>query len=777
MKKKSRIILSFILVISLLILSTACGKSAGTAEPGTEEASTGTVSGESAEKDKKVAGSLFSADGDDEEDEDDGGAALTDALFVRPVLIDVALFSTDTDKVKASVPDYTIADDLSNIMNRDRVYVNPEWEKNLIDDGFFVLESGGDEFFEIYESNRYGMIPSFVTVDSLMHSYHLYFLYLQKKTEKDQLYDRLTELTDRMLEASIKQKKSMSPSGDWEDVCDRNIAFFAVGKALLDPSFKPSDYDGIDVHSIQIIEDELELINEAGGITESPLAGGEEYEDYSQYKPRGYYDTDETLKKYFKAMMWYGRRNFRQDSESMDKSAMLISAAMDDKSYDLWSSIYSVTSFFAGESDDNGVCEYRPVIEEAYGKKLSDIKVKDLTDDKCWKEFHELTGKLDPPAINSVPMDDDEGATDKAAENKGFRFMGQRYSIDAAIFQKLIYSMVEENSKGEYRMLPDALDVPAALGSKTAEKILRDDLKAMDYKGYEDNLNELRDKISSSGDETWYVSLYSEWLNTLRPLLEEKGSGYPKFMQSVNWAKRSLEGFLGSYTELKHDTVLYSKQVIAEMGGGEDEEKVDYRGYVEPEPAVYSRFMELAEGTKTGLEKFDLLDDETSEDLDKLYDIADRLKTISEKELKDETLTSDEYDFIEIYGGEIEHFWEQAYKEQADGSYLDTRQFPAPVVVDVATDPNGSVLELATGDVDTVYVVVPVDGTLRIARGSVFNFYQFEQPLSDRMTDHDWRVKLGIDMDDNGEFHWEQVDLPDKPVWTGSYRVKYSYSD
>ena len=61
MKKKSRIILSFILVFSLLILSTACGKSAGTAEPGTEEASTGAVSGESAEKDKKVAGSLLLA--------------------------------------------------------------------------------------------------------------------------------------------------------------------------------------------------------------------------------------------------------------------------------------------------------------------------------------------------------------------------------------------------------------------------------------------------------------------------------------------------------------------------------------------------------------------------------------------------------------------------------------------------------------------------------------------------------------------------------------------
>ncbi len=33
-------------------------------------------------------------------------------------------------------------------------------------------------FFEIYEMNRYSQIPNFVTVDSLMHTYHLYFSYL-----------------------------------------------------------------------------------------------------------------------------------------------------------------------------------------------------------------------------------------------------------------------------------------------------------------------------------------------------------------------------------------------------------------------------------------------------------------------------------------------------------------------------------------------------------------------------------------------------------------------
>ena len=59
----------------------------------------------------------------------------------------------------------------------------------------------------------------------------------------------------------------------------------------------------------------------------------------------------------------------------------------------------------------------------------------------------------------------------------------------------------------------------------------------------------------------WSASLYAGWLDTLRPLLEVKGEGYPVFMQNEEWVKKDLECFAGSYTELKHDTILYAKQV------------------------------------------------------------------------------------------------------------------------------------------------------------------------------------------------------------------------
>ena len=96
-------------------------------------------------------------------------------------------------------------------------------------------------------------------------------------------------------------------------------------------------------------------------------------------------------------------------------------------------------------------------------------------------------------------------------------------------------------------------------------------------------------------------------------------------------------------------------------------------------------------------------------------------------------------------------------------------EMPSALVTDIATDPNGRVLQIATGRPSVIYVIVPVDGTLRLATGTVFDFYQFEQPLSDRMTDTEWRQRIGVWMSEEGTYNWKAV--VEKPWWTASYRV------
>ncbi len=675
---------------------------------------------------------------------------------VRPVFLTVPV-GNGKNAVTPCTKAYTIAPDLSNIDNLWQFYPQEKMKEKLAQNGFVVCDGAGSEFFEIYETNRYNMIPSFVTVDSLMHTYHLYFSYLLKNIERDYLSEKLVQLSERMLSNSTAQYEQLKGS-EWENAAKRNVAFFTVGARLLD------DQTEVQADVREIVESELEKINRAEWIDLSQIT--EDEEDYTQYIPRGYYEGDARLEQYFKAMMWYGRIHFAQASEDLDRSALLITKALADdaQSYALWESIYAVTSFFAGASDDNGVCEYGPVIRETYGDAAS---VQDLIGNAdAFTQYHSMTATLSAPQINSIPIANGENNV-----IPGFRFMGQRFTIDAAIMQKLIYSAVKENSQNAKRMLPDVLDVPAALGSDIALQILEEN-GATDYAGYSENMERLKTALSGENPTLWSASLYAGWLNTLRPLLNEKGEGYPSFMQNEEWLKKDLECFAGSFTELKHDTILYSKQVMAEMGGGYDEEP-DYRGYVEPEPLVYERFAALAGQTAEGLKKYEMLSAKEEENLSRLSRIAEQLLTISNKELQDEVLTDEEYEFIQCYGGSIEHFWYEAAKDESNSETVSTQEFPAAIVVDIATDPNGTILEAATGNPSQIWVVVKVDGKLKIATGSVYSFYQFPWSMEDRLTDSKWRQMMGLQADENGNYNYDTS--ISQPEWTDSYRYQFEW--
>ena len=138
-----------------------------------------------------------------------------------------------------------------------------------------------------------------------------------------------------------------------------------------------------------------------------------------------------------------------------------------------------------------------------------------------------------------------------------------------------------------------------------------------------------------------------------------------------------------------------------------------------------------------------------------------KLKTISEKELNNESLSDADYEFIRTYGGQLEHFWYEVHKKEIESSDIGQnyymQQNPVALVADVATDPNGKVLEEAVGNVFEIYVVVPVDGSLRIAKGGVFSYYEFPWPINDRLTDEAWR-----DLVNYGE-------QPDQPEWTNAF--------
>lgn len=678
----------------------------------------------------------------------------------KPVAVFASKFATYEEvpvNISPKIPAYSVNAGLSNVTNAGDFSFSTEQKTLLVKNAFVVEPSYHSEFYPLYESNRYNYTPSFITTDSMLHNYHLMFDHLLKQLEEQKLATELKSLNASMLSEALNQYNQLKGT-EWENAAKRNVGFFAVGSKLLDSS--------VSIPSIvqDEVNQELVLIEKHGGIDISHVMNiGSDVnvieslkEDYSQYIPRGHYDKTEQLKAYFKSMMWYGRLTFRLKSEDEIKSGVLITLALNKgDNRNSWNKIYEPINFFVGKSDDITYYQFRDLIQQIYGDNAT---LENISSDKNkFLAFVEATKTLEPPQLNSIPIFNSEIQPDREKEIKGFRFMGQRFTIDASIFQRLVDRETPD------RMLPKGLDIPAALGSKEALNILTQ-MGETKYEKYSENMSKMQTYLSTLPAQNWTQNLYWGWLYQLQPLLSIKTDGYPTFMQNNAWVRKELNTFLGSWSELKHDTILYAKQVYAELGGGPGPEEKDDRGYVEPNPYVYARLASLLKMTNEGLDERGLLTANMKDNLSKMEQLAMSLKTISEKELNNETLTDEEYELIRSYGGQLEHFWlevnkdEPEFKNSSWGEYLDEN--PAAIIADVATDPNGSVLEVGTGKISEIYVVVPIDGKLRIAKGGVYSYYEFAWPLSDRLTDKKWREMLNSST------------APNLPDWTSVFTAK-----
>jgi hypothetical protein len=677
-----------------------------------------------------------------------------------------------------------VSEDLSNLENaKNFEWVFKDNKRKILDNGFVVIKGGYGEFFPLYEENRYAFTPNFITTDSVVHSYHLIFNALLEKMEKAKLAQVLKEVTVAMLENATADYEKLKGTV-WENAAKRNMAYFAVAGRLLDDNF------AVPTVVKEPVEMELKLIDSHQGVALSPvinlgLAGAESRiidpsewpseiqkrglkEDYTQYIPRGHYDKSDFLKRYFKAMMWYGRLTFRFKETDEVKSAVLLNFDLsgNKEAFAGWETINETINFFVGKSDDVDYFLFKGEMDKVYGEKP---QLKDLTGETKLADLERKLAALSPPAINSIPIYRSDIQSDREKEVKGFRFMGQKFTIDASIFQKLVCREVgtkdgSMNCGGGIpgsRMLPKSLDIPAAFGSAEAYAILKSEGETQ-YKNYPENMESAKAYLGSVSLPIWTQDLYWGWIYSLRPLVETRGAGYPTFMQNSAWLRKQLNTFLGSWTELKHDTILYAKQVYAEMGGGPPEAKDD-RGYVEPEPVFYARLAALTRMTSEGLSDRGLADQSDKDILKIMEDLCLSLKTISEKELNNQALAKEEYDLIRGYGGSLEHLYMKAMedncKDKKASQCLDDN--PAALVADVATDPNGYVLEEATGKIDVIYVIVPVEGKLKIAKGGVFSYYEFTWPMADRLTDGKWREMLTTNKE-----------VPPLPNWTGTYRGK-----
>jgi len=710
--------------------------------------------------------------------------------------------------VELKVPSYELPlnrDRISNYGNfSGRILLNESDLEVLESNGFVVIENpynpGEEDITSMYSTLKEEEIPIFITTDSLLHLYHIQFDETLRQIEEREFYDALWEIDLALLNAS--SKKYDSTNGEEQEAARRNAAYFAVSLSLLQP--KPEQIqeaetsygfvdeslfpvDAEEQYQFEIpefvkedVEAELALIEAHEGFALSPIFKYEE--DYSQYVPRGHYTRSEKLQNYFKAFMWHGRmsmllkdklitsENPVKDARIQTIQASLIASELQSEPELLenWDRIYGVTAFYVGFSDDLGPYEYMEVMDSVFGneeREFNETTVKELKTKLAEYQNPQIYGGtgncvLEPPFTP-------EQADECLESTKGFRFMGQRFIPDSYVFSNLVGAYTGEYS-GEYpgeneapftlvisgagrpiRGFPRGLDAMALLGSERAVYWL-DELNDSNYENYSVQYGKMDSEFSNFSAAEWNRNLYWSWLYSLQPLLKDYGNGYPTFMQTDAWQDKELNTALASWTELRHDTILYAKQsyTMVETGMPVLPEEKPIVGYVEPVPDFYSRLLALTKTTNQGLDEMDVLDPVSKARLTNLEGILSRLQAISEKELENEGLTAEDYEFIKNFGNQLEGTIED----------VDDKARKNTIVADVHTDGNTeTVLEEGVGYVDMLVVAYKLpDGRILVGAGPVMSHYEFKQPIEARLTDEKWREML-------------EAKPPEKPEWTSTY--------
>ncbi len=649
--------------------------------------------------------------------------------------------------VQPSIPPYSIEADFSNVINYNDFDFTADDESYLLQNAFCVAPSSYLEMYDIYNEARELNIPIFITTDCVLHTYHLLYDKILKTAEEERFTQDLINLTDALLNRL---------ETDYNEAADTlvrkalllNMAYLSVGYSLIDTEFTPSPI--ID----SLVTEELSLIYTHGGYNFSPIF--EYREDYSQYVPRGHYTSSEELERFFRAMMWYGRITFMLEppyeipSYNVRKStrmaillvyAIINTTVGEETTLSVWERIYVPTVFFVGRTDDINIYQYIDIMEEVYGEDFSLQSPDYFSDESLLDEFMDEADDLPGPEITTWTV------------GKGFRFMGQRYIPDSYILDQLVYDNIPDLG----RLFPKGLDVLSVLGSERAFWILDEIYHETDFIGYEDKMDSLKVMFAALPDATWAENLYWNWLYSLMPLLFPKCEGYPLFMQNDGWQDKELFASLGSWAELRHDTILYAKQSSTEEGFPPSPPQTP--GYVEPNPYLYARLASLAEYISDGLSNLNLLFYDHNERLTALKNLLLCLKILSEMELENIPLTIEDYELINSIGGILQNlvYFEDEYSgEESDLPSPDSDD-QMPVVADVHTDLNTmQCLEEGVGYPFYIYTIVPIEEELYITRGASFSYFEFTQPISNRLTDEAWQTML-------------QDDAPSLPIWVQSF--------
>jgi hypothetical protein len=652
--------------------------------------------------------------------------------------------------------------------------------------GFVVSERlGSHSFTDLYHRVWMRDLPVFITADSLLHAWHRSFDNLLDSVEDHYLHPTLRQLV-AALDAELPKAKAAYGTGPLADGIRDADFFLAVARELLEPGAGKSHL-GQDERVKKAVDachrQEMETF---------VLFGVERDIDFSQFKPRGRYDRNEGLKRYFRAMMWLGRIDFRlagggreeQDLRELAGAVVLHDLLVRAGMRDTWLQFDRVVQMFAGRADcltmpqfDVLLTSFETSAATLTREGLPLLRNKIASTDLGEQHIRGEVFFLDPTDPNKFVLP------------RTFAFFGQRFTVDSWALTKIVFDDVIWDNKKVRRQVPSAADVAfAVFGNDAVVPLLQRRMndktshRLRDGLNYQHNLAAVRNLIDRMPDGIWQESAAAEWVGCLRELSRPNvDPKYPQAVRTEAWAEKTVTCQLASWTQLKHDTVLYAKPAYS--GGA----VCSYpAGYVEPVPHFWARFGQMAKRTRErlttaleGVKPPPVIHGGNDpkqwlKHLAKFEKVAGTLQAIAEKELARKELSEDEVKFLKTTVVPVFN----CVPEPLDGWYPDLHRVQlgrgsiasdeahkwVALVADVHTDPPntdildpGCVLHNGVGNVDLLLIGID-DGKDRIVyAGPVFSHYEFETPNAVRRTDGDWKKML------------REGQTPPRPEWSRTY--------
>lgn len=646
-------------------------------------------------------------------------------------------------------------------------------------------------FAELYAQVESGGEGLFVTSDLALDTVRRFTEAWIRWTEKESILPRMRVLLDTLGTGAVAALGEGHAGDEAARAAELAAGYVTVARALFTGT---PDLEGLPAGLVSRVQAELALVDKHAGMDFSPLFGHKE--DYSQYVPRGPYTRSEELERYFRAMMWLGRRMFRVEEVRPEGAGLPADRpnlkgwhAAGPEGFPEEGRIEARALLLLTEllgMDKNARKAHRDItllLAALFGPPddLTPADVKSLRADaglpvRAWRNAADA--QVAAWAGLAARSAQERGVIDGTGMGRlGFVLFGQHTAFDAKAFQRLVYhehwplvytgpadrepfSLNREDARGPVRGFPLGLDLMAVLGSEEALDLLEADHETA-YSGYMDALAALRREFQEllalpvaetrEGASPVVGGLNFQILRAAAALLEAAPEGSPPYLHAPAWKRKQLAAALGAWTALRHDTVLYAKQSYSSATRGI---LIARPGTVRVEavPAVFERLSTLLETLSGRLRPLSPLPEEVEQKVMDMTAWLNDLEMAAGLELEGKAFPEELAGRLRMPAAKVRGLlrFSDAFADAIGGQ----PDLTLPLAADVHTC-MPFVVEEALGNPLLLTVMAPAPEGPVPCRGGAFSYYEFKQPMTDRLTDEAWRARAGA------------PDAPAPPAWLG----------